>query len=323
MIDYTAYLERHPHLAGAALRAQIERCLDPRRYGDLPGWLNALAALPDAVPSAVDLAPAAGMVKIGAAADLNATQSAALREALVALIPWRKGPIDLFGIEIDTEWRSDWKWDRIEPHLHPLAGREVLDVGTGNGYHLLRLMGAGAARALGIDPSPRFAVQFQMFKRYLPDLAAELLPVGIEHLPDNLQRFDTTLSMGVLYHRRSPMDHLRELKATLRPGGQLLLETLVVAGDADRVLVPPGRYAMMNNVWFIPSAAALGVWLSKVGYRDVTCCDVTPTSCDEQRSTDWMRFHSLRDFLDPANPQLTAEGHPAPVRAIFTATNPD
>jgi tRNA (mo5U34)-methyltransferase len=35
-----------------------------------------------------------------------------------------------------------------------------------------------------------------------------------------------------------------------------------------------------------------------------------------------MRFESLADFLDPDDRSKTMEGHPAPLRAIFTATKP-
>jgi tRNA (mo5U34)-methyltransferase len=50
--------------------------------------------------------------------------------------------------------------------------------------------------------------------------------------------------------------------------------------------------------------------------------DVTLTSIEEQRTTDWMRFHSLKDFLDPENSALTCEGYPAPKRAILIANAP-
>ncbi len=59
-------------------------------------------------------------------------------------MPWRKGPFSLYGVNIDTEWRSDWKWDRVLPHLSPLKGRLVLDVGCGGGYHMWRMLGEGA-----------------------------------------------------------------------------------------------------------------------------------------------------------------------------------
>ncbi len=304
----------------AQLPEQIARGLDPRRHGDLPRWQAAVASLPDVAPSAVDLS--ADAIRIGRPADLSSGQHKALAVGLRALHPWRKGPYDLFGLRIDTEWRSDWKWQRLADHIAPLDGRLVLDVGCGNGYHAWRMRGAGAARVIGIDPSPLFVMQFQAVKRYLPAEPVDVLPLGIDDLPPKLQAFDTVFSMGVLYHRRSPLDHLLQLKDALRPGGELVLETLIVEGDENTVLVPEGRYGKMGNVWFIPSVPLLERWLRRCGYRNVRVVDVTPTTTAEQRATEWMTFQSLADFLDPADPSRTVEGHPAPVRAVVLANRP-
>jgi len=323
MIDFQPLLQQLRETPLASLANAISEALaaglSVERYGDLPIWYEAMAQLPDINPSQVNLAD---QVSIGQHSDADPGTLHQLEQALRALIPWRKGPFEVFGIHIDTEWRSDWKWQRVLPHLCPLNGRTVLDVGCGNGYHCLRMHGAGAARVIGIDPSPRFVVQFYMLKKYLGAIPVDVLPIGIEALPAALECFDTTFSMGVFYHRRSPMDHLRELRDSLRPGGELVLETLVIEGDVGQVLVPEGRYAMMNNVWFLPSAPTLIHWLRKCGFVDVHLVDECVTTVEEQRSTDWMRFHSLRDFLDQVNPALTAEGHPAPRRAVFIARKP-
>ncbi|MGE3296603.1 MAG: tRNA 5-methoxyuridine(34)/uridine 5-oxyacetic acid(34) synthase CmoB [Porticoccaceae bacterium] len=299
------------------LPAQIGRGLSPERWGDLPRWQAALASLPALTPGTLDFR--AG-VRIGSAADANDAERGVLRAALMALHPWRKGPYELFGLDLDTEWRSDWKWQRLLPHIEDLAGRLVLDVGCGNGYHCWRMHGAGAARVIGIDPSARFVMQFEAIRRYAGAAPVDVLPIGIEALPPELAAFDTVFSMGVLYHRRSPFDHLRELRELLRPGGQLVLETLVIRGAQGQVLVPEGRYAKMANVWFIPTPDTLMSWLRKLGFRNLALVDVTPTTTAEQRATDWMRFESLADFLDPDNPRLTREGHPAPLRAVFVAS---
>ncbi len=290
-----------------------------KRYGDLPSWYHALNALPDITPSIIDLK---NSVTVGKASDASTEQLSQLDNVLRKLIPWRKGPFNIFDIAINTEWRSDWKWDRVLPHLSPLKDKTILDVGCGNGYHCLRMAGEGAKRAVGIDPSPRFVVQFYMLKKYLADISVDVLPVGIEALPVNLGAFDTTFSMGVLYHRRSPLDHLRELKDTLRPGGELVLETLVIDGPLGATLVPEGRYAMMNNVWFLPSLLTLESWMRKVGFEAVKTVDKNTTTTDEQRATDWMQFQSLSDFLAPEDPSKTAEGHPAPKRAVILAKKP-
>ncbi len=321
MINYQPflnYLSNSPLAAWAeTLPAQIAEGLCTKRYGDLPIWINALAELPDCKSSTNHFL---NKVEIGIPADCDEHTRCALKTTLEALIPWRKGPYWVQGIHINTEWRSDWKWDRVISHLDSLQDRLILDVGCGNGYHCWRMLGAGAQRVIGIDPSPRFVMQFHAIKHLAGNhYPIDVLPVGIEELPPKLQAFDTVFSMGVFYHRKSPMDHLRELKEALRPGGQLVLETLVIEGKLGDVLVPEGRYAMMNNVWFLPSCETMLSWLTKMGYKNPRVVDIGKTTIEEQRSTEWMKFHSLPEFLDPQNNNLTAEGHPAPIRAVFVA----
>ena len=248
-----------------------------------------------------------------------ALDSMEYKQHLKAFMPWRKGPWNLLGVEIQTEWHSDWKWQRIEPHISPLEGRQVLDIGTGNGYFLFRMLGAGASLALGIDPTRIFLYQFHAAQRLLPANGAYLLPLRSEHLPA-FGCFDTVFCLGVLYHRRSPIDHIQELMSYLRPGGELVLETLVVTGDINTILVPSERYAKMANVWFLPSTEALENMLRKVGLENVRTVDVSQTTTAEQRATEWMTFHSLADFLDPNDPSRSIEGHPAPLRATLVAT---
>jgi tRNA (mo5U34)-methyltransferase len=243
--------------------------------------------------------------------------------ALMGLHPWRKGPFAIGDVFIDTEWHSDWKWNRVAKHLRPLQGKTVLDVGCGSGYHCWRMAGAGAELVVGVDPSQKFLYQFQALKKYLGAQPVHLLPLRGEDLPKNLSGFDTVFSMGVLYHRKSPFDHLEELKAALRPGGELVLETLVIDGDENDILVPGERYSQMRNVWFIPSAKALSHWLERCGFVDVVVADINQTSIEEQRATDWMTFHSLENFLDPNDNNKTVEGYPAPKRATLIARKPN
>lgn len=321
MIDYQPLIDRW--LAGdlahwaRQLPAQLEQGLSLQRYGDLPRWLAALDALPALQADTVTLTQS----RVGASSSTPVTQadSAQLRTALQGLHPWRKGPFELFGTHIDTEWRSDWKWQRVQPAIDSLQGRRVLDVGCGSGYHCWRMLGEGAAEVIGIDPTPLFVVQFWALQHYLQQPDIWVLPLGIEHVPEKSKAFDTVFSMGILYHRRSPMDHLQELRDCLRPGGQVVLETLVIEGKLGDTLVPEGRYARMGNVWFLPSCETLMSWMRKIGFTDVALVDVAATSIEEQRSTQWMTFHSLQNFLDPENSSLSIEGYPAPRRAVVTA----
>ena len=284
-------------------------------HGESANWQKVLKNLPQADTKHVNVL---NKVEIGLADELSDGQKKQLTHLLKGLMPWRKGPFYLHGIHIDTEWRSDWKWDRLVEHITPLDGRTVLDIGCGSGYHLWRMRGAGAKFVVGIDPTELFLCQFQAIKHYHPDPNVHLLPLGVEQLPE-LKAFDTVFSMGVLYHRRSPIDFLTQLKAQLKPGGELVLETLVIEGDVNTVLVPTDRYAKMRNVWFIPSCDALTLWLERVGFKNIKVVNKDVTSLDEQRKTDWMPTESLSDFLDPLDPTKTIEGYPAPLRAIFIA----
>ena len=319
--DYSALraqLAAMPLLAPLAEKVPAD-FIGSTRHGDLPRWLAALRALPDVQPACVELRD---RVQIGAPAQLTAAERDSLRAALMGLHPWRKGPLELFGLLIDTEWRSDWKWDRIAPHIESLQGRTVLDVGCGNGYHCWRMAGAGAAFVLGIDPHLLYTLQYWAIRHFVRNAEVHVLPLALEELPEGLQAFDTVFSMGVLYHRRSPMEHLQALRACLRPGGELVLETLVVEKEGGLALVPPERYARMPNVWFLPTCNTLAAWLVESGYIDVRLVDATTTTTEEQRSTAWMTFESLPEALDPDDASRTVEGHPAPKRAIFVAQRP-
>ncbi|WP_342804472.1 tRNA 5-methoxyuridine(34)/uridine 5-oxyacetic acid(34) synthase CmoB [Alteromonas sp. M12] len=298
------------------LPAQISAWEKQQLHGDYAKWQKLLSKLPQTNVSQTDLKEA---VRMGTADDIDEYTKRQITGLLKQFKPWRKGPFYIHDIFIDTEWRSDWKWDRVLPHIEPLAGRTVLDIGCGSGYHMWRMLGEDANFVVGIDPTQLFLMQFQVIKHFNPNPNIHLLPIGVEQLPD-LKAFDTVFSMGVLYHRRSPIDFLQQLKQQLRPGGQLVLETLVVEGDEHSVLMAGERYAQMRNVWFLPSTKALTVWLQRVGFKHVKVVDVGPTSLDEQRKTEWMDSQSLADFLDPNDHTKTIEGYPAPIRAVLTAT---
>ncbi|MGY4878007.1 tRNA 5-methoxyuridine(34)/uridine 5-oxyacetic acid(34) synthase CmoB [Vreelandella aquamarina] len=316
---YQAFLDQELTEWLARLPQQLANGLDRQRHGDLAMWEKAVKKLP---PLPEDRFVHLDQDTVTVELSLSESQQRQCFNLLRKLAPWRKGPYSLGGIDIDTEWRSDWKWQRVAPHLAPLKYRKVLDVGGGSGYHAWRMAGAGADFVLVIDPSPRFYWQFQAVRHFIGNAdggRTQFLPVGIEDVPANLGFFDTVFSMGVLYHRPSPLEHLQQLRAALAPGGELVLETLVVEGDETTVFVPGERYAAMPNVYFLPSSKALCHWLERCGFNNVRVVDEAVTSREEQRSTDWMTYQSLADFLDPADPSLTREGYPAPRRAVIIA----
>ena len=284
-------------------------------HGEFKDWVKNIELLPEVEPSLINITD---KVSVG---DMD-TMSDGLRKKtkhhLMQMKPWRKGPYHLHGLHVDTEWRSDFKWDRLLPHISDLKDRYVLDVGCGSGYHLWRMKGEGAKFVVGIDPTQLFLAQFWAVQHFIQDQDVNLLPLGIDDL-SALNSFDTVFSMGVFYHRKSPFDFLQQLRNQLTDGGELILETLIIEGDENTVLVPQERYAQMRNVWFIPSAKALESWLKKVGFSNIRLVNIDQTSLDEQRKTEWIDTQSLSDFLDPNDPNKTVEGYPAPLRAIFIA----
>lgn len=324
MIDYSGFLE---HIGRTRLKSweleftqMLDAALKPGQHGDFDRWQSALAQLPAIQIEDIELN--SSRVTAGVSGDCDEATRAVLKNALMQLHPWRKGPFEICGVHIDTEWRSDWKWDRVAPHLADLQGRKVLDIGCGSGYHLWRMLGAGAQFVVGIDPSLLFLCQFHAIKHFMGQQPAYFLPVGIEALPAKMKAFDTVFSMGVFYHRRSPMDHLVELRELLVKGGELVLETLIIEDELGQVLVPEGRYARMGNVWFLPSVPTMEAWLKKCGFKNIRVVDVCRTTPEEQRTTEWMTFQSLPDFLDPKDSTKSIEGYPGPVRAVFLAEAP-
>lgn len=289
------------------------------RHGDFPRWRQRLAELPAIQPSRLEFGAS---VCIGTQEDSDPETLARLREQLIEFIPWRKGPFELFGIDIDTEWRSNQKWDRLAGEISPLASRRVLDVGSGNGYYGFRMLEQGAEMVLGIDPHLAYVAQFWLLKHFAAQSPVYVLPLTLEQLPPALNYFDTVFSMGVLYHRRSPIDHILELKGSLRPGGELIVETLYVDGAEGYSLTPEKKYARMTNVWFVPSIPTLLKWLTRCGLVDIAVIDESTTSPDEQRKTAWMPYDSLDNALDAENPDMTIEGLPAPRRVVVRATRP-
>jgi tRNA (mo5U34)-methyltransferase len=304
-----------------SLQKKLQTILQKPSHGHFPKWQSAVNQLSTA--SSAHYKFDTPIIEIGTSNDVTNQQHETILQSLNSLHPWRKGPFNFFGTHIDTEWRCDKKWQRIQNSLTPLKDKTILDVGCGNGYYMLRMLGDGAKNVIGVDPTLVFLAQYYGLIQCIDqNINAHLLPIAFEELPAQINQFDCVFSMGVLYHRRDPLEHLKRLYKHTLTGGTVLIETLIINVEETTQLIPPDRYAGMRNVWSVPSPSLVQSWLQKSGYENIQLHDIQTTGLEEQRATQWMQNYSLINFLDPKDNEKTIEGHPAPTRAIFSAQRP-
>lgn len=240
-----------------------------------------------------------------------------IEETAKKMMPWRKGPFELFDIFIDTEWQSFLKYNLLEPHFD-LKDKRVADVGCNNGYYMFRMLSQKPASIVGFDPSALYKTQFDFINHFIKsDIKYELL--GVEHLPFYEEKFDTVFCLGVLYHRPDPVGTLKALAKGMEKGSELFLDTFMIDGDDDICLTPEKTYSKIPNIYFVPTVKALKNWCTRAGFIDIEVLEITITTEDEQRSTPWIEGESLGSFLDPDDARKTIEGYPAPKRVYIKA----
>jgi len=254
---------------------------------------------------------------VGKREDLNDEEFKLLEETAKKLIPWRKGPFNLFGLEIDSEWQSNIKYNLIRPHFN-LKDKVVADIGCNNGYYMFRMLEDKPKKLIGFDPAPLTLHQFEFVNHFVKsDIEYEML--GVEHLEYYNHKFDFIFMLGVLYHRADPVGTLKSLARGLNSKGEILIDTFMIDGDEEICLTPNKRYSKIPNIYFIPTIPALTNWLSRAGFEDIEVIATTVTSSEEQRKTPWSFDQSLEDFLDPNDNSKTIEGYPAPKRVYMKA----
>lgn len=229
------------------------------------------------------------------------------------LMPWRKGPFRLNQCFIDSEWQSFIKFNTLKPFLN-LKNKIVADVGCNNGYYMFKMLESSPSKIVGFDPCIRPFLQFKFIEHFIKS-GIEFELAGVEHLPFYEHKFDTIFCLGVLYHRQDPIGMLKQLKASLNPKGEVILDTLYIDGQEQLCLSPNQSYAKMKNVYFIPTINALKGWCERAKFKEFELLQTSKTSPKEQRKTQWIQGQSLEDFLNPDDENLTIEGYEAPKRA--------
>jgi tRNA (mo5U34)-methyltransferase len=281
------------------------------------GWKNiaplreALAALPE-----IETACSYGdTVRLCTEEAVDHTQIEAVARMMM---PWRKGPFELFGLFIDTEWQSFMKYNLLRPHFN-LRGKRVADIGCNNGYYLFRMQEDAPAKLVGFDPSALYKTQFDFINHFAKtEIVYELL--GVEHLPQYEEKFDTIFCLGVLYHRSDPVAMLKQLYKGLESSGEVYLDTFMIDGEEEICLSPAGAYSKIPNIYFVPTVPALRNWCLRAGFSGFEVLETSVTTPEEQRKTEWIEGQSLEDFLDPEDPSKTVEGYPAPKRVYVRLT---
>jgi tRNA (mo5U34)-methyltransferase len=257
-------------------------------------------------------------VVLGKSNSLDDASRADLRDKLLKLSPWRKGPFDIGGIDLDAEWRSDLKWDRVLPGLESLEGRKVCDIGANSGYYMYRMLAQNPKFVLGLDPTIRYYYQFLALQKLVEKNQLYYEPFGLEEMVHFPKFFDTVFCMGILYHHRDPINILRMINESMVKGGQIIVESQGIPGDGPYALFPEKTYAKVRGTYFVPTAECLVNWLKKSWFENIEVMYVSEMSTDEQRPTEWMTRQSYKDYVQE-DQSLTIEGYPAPVRIYVSA----
>ncbi len=312
------YLERFD------VALESDRILELRRQRQAQLFAPQVSPYREAVRAVQDLQSpwfdfADAVVKVGRAEELSSQQQQRWYQALQTFCPWKKGPFELFGILIDAEWRSDWKWSRILPQIQPLRDRRIADIGCHNGYFMFRIAHHQPACVIGFEPVAKHFWNFQLIQNLVQQATLSFELLGVEHIHYYPEFFDTIFCLGILYHHPDPIGLLGKLRQALSPGGEIVIDCQGIPGELPVALTPRKRYAQARGIWFLPTRSCLEHWLARAGFDQIRCFFAAPLSCEEQRRTPWANIDSLQEFLDPNNAAFTLEGYPAPWRYYIIA----
>ena len=314
-MDYLNYLPVSPHHETIRSESKKKQCWVNQNKKGFLRYREPMQALSRFKADHLDCT--GNKVVIGGPSERDEQEKSKIQKHLRAFMPWRKGPFQVFGIDIDSEWRSHRKWARIEPKLPDLNGKVIADIGCSNGYYMFRMLPHKPKLVIGFEPSVQHYYCFQALNAMAGcnNLHVDLL--GVEHIGLFPESFDVIFLMGVIYHRASPIDVLRDIHHALKPGGTLILESQAIPGRDSVALFPEKTYAKAPGTYFIPTGTCLQNWMQRAGFNDIDLFCSHPMSDREQRRTDWMVFESYNDYIDPENSERTIEGYPAPWRVFL------
>lgn len=183
----------------------------------------------------------------------------------------------------------------------PIAGKTVLDVGSGVG-HLAQFFVSKGCRVICLDGRPE---NIARLRELYPNLEAYVANVETEPL-ERFGTFDIVFAYGLLYHLENPLAALRNMASACRE--LLLLETMVcdhhlpVMRIEDEV---PAYDQALKGLGHRPSPSYVVLALNRVGFPFVYAAKKPPEHIDFQ-------------FRWKSNLDLWRDGHT--LRCIFIAS---
>lgn len=129
------------------------------------------------------------------------------------------------------------EWHQLQPLFPDVAGKAVLDLGCGYGWHCRYAAELGAARVVGLDASARMIQRAKQFagtgepsqagnraraQEAEPACAVEYRVCGIEEYGYPKETYDLVISNLVLHYIEDLESVYRNVKRTLKPGGCFL-----------------------------------------------------------------------------------------------------
>ena len=196
----------------------------------IENWTSLLSKIPSLENAKSDL-----LSGVNIKGKCSGSDEETIENLLSELLPWRKGPFKINTTFIDSEWRSNLKWDRFLELDLDLKNKTILDVGSGNGYYAFRMLGLEAEAILCLEPNLTHFSQFLAINHFIKTNKIRMLPERLEALEMKETHFDVVFSMGLLYHQRDPSKHLNSLRNRMKEGGQLVIETIVLRWIGNRV----------------------------------------------------------------------------------------
>lgn len=137
------------------------------------------------------------------------------------------------------------EWHQLKPLFPELAGKRVLDLGCGYGWHCKFAADCGAAQVLGIDQSQRMIGEA---KRRNAAACIEYRVCGIHDFDYPEETYDLVVSNLVLHYIADLEAVYRLVRRTLKPGGIILfnIEHPVFTAGVNQQFAADGTWPVDN-----------------------------------------------------------------------------